>query len=343
MIEVESFVDLHTHTRYPDLNNFPEKEIELAAENGGYSEILAMPNSEIVIDSLQNLHKAVSTDNKLDIKIHRTGALTKNLEGKELVNYEELIDHGVYIFSDDGKSLIDDDLANEAFEKIGKLGGAIFQHCEKNCYSQPGDIAPPNQTDSLIAINESEESDVLLRDIKLVEKYGTRYHAQHISSKNCVNYLREAKKDNLPISSEVTPHHLLINNEGLDISNGQFKMFPPIRTEEDRASLIEGLKDATIDVIATDHAPHPNKTKEVSFKEAAFPMLYSSNIFSIEELEKYLSHNPRKILSDIGYQLTDTKINHWQECNKKYTTKSKFNNSAFENTKTKIEKANPNV
>ena len=129
-------------------------------------------------------------------------------------------------------------------------------------------------------------------------------------------------------------------------------MFPPIRTEEDRASLIEGLKDATIDVIATDHAPHPNKTKEVSFKEAArgvvglesaFPMLYSSNIFSIEELEKYLSHNPRKILSDIGYQLTDTKINHWQECNKKYTTKSKFNNSAFENTKTKIEKANPNV
>ena len=102
MIEVESFVDLHTHTRYPDLNNFPEKEIELAAENGGYSEILAMPNSEFVFDSLQNLHKAASTDYKLDIKIHRTGALTKNLEGKELVNYEELIDHGVYIFSDDG-------------------------------------------------------------------------------------------------------------------------------------------------------------------------------------------------------------------------------------------------
>ena len=108
----------------------------------------------------------------------------------------------------------------------------------------------------------------------------------------------------------------------------------------------------TVKLFTVVYNPHPNKTKEVSFKEAArgvvglesaFPMLYSSNIFSIEELEKYLSHNPRKILSDIGYQLTDTKINHWQECNKKYTTKSKFNNSAFENTKTKIEKANPNV
>ena len=352
MIEIESFVDLHTHTRYPDLSNFPEKEIELAAKNGGYSEILAMPNSEIVIDSLENLNRAVLKDSKLNIKIHRTGALTKNLEGKELVEYKELIDHGVYIFSDDGKSLIDDDLANEAFEKIAKLGGAIFQHCEKNCYSDPGDIAPPNQTDSLIAINESEESEVLLRDIKLVEKYGTRYHAQHISSKNCVNYLREAKKDNLPISSEVTPHHLLINNERLDISSGKLKMFPPIRTEEDRESLIEGLKDATIDVIATDHAPHPSKTKEVNFKEAArgvvglesaFPMLYSSNIFSIGELEKYLIHNPRKILSEIGYQLIDTEINHWQECDKKYTTKSKYNNSAFENTNTKIEKVDTNV
>ena len=126
MIKLPTFVDLHTHTRYPDKSNFPSQDIERAALNGGYSEILAMANSEITIDSIENLNLARSFDKKLNIKVHRVGALSKNLDGKELVNFNEFVDEGVTIFSDDGKTLIDDDLSEIAFKEIAKLNGAIF-------------------------------------------------------------------------------------------------------------------------------------------------------------------------------------------------------------------------
>ena len=352
MIEIESFIDLHTHTRYPDNNNFPSVDIEFAAINGGYSDILAMPNSEIVIDNIKNLNKARAMDNKLNINVHRVGALTKNLEGKELVNYKEFIENGVFIFSDDGKSLIDNNLADEAFKLISSLNAAIFQHCESSCHSEPGDIAAPNDDETLITIDEEEESEVLLRDIELVAKYGTRYHAQHLSSKKCVDLIKEAKENNLPITSEVTPHHILENNENLDTTNGLFKMYPPIRTEEDRLSLIDGLLSNVIDAIATDHAPHPENTKTVDFKsaargvvglESAFPMLYSSGILSLEEIKRFMIENPRKILSEAGYEVKKSQINIWQPCDKEFTTKSKFNNSIFEKRNTKIEKVSQNV
>jgi Dihydroorotase and related cyclic amidohydrolases len=193
---------------------------------------------------------------------------------------------------------------------------------------------------------------VLLRDIELVAKYGTRYHAQHISSKKCVDLIKEAKENNLPITSEVTPHHILENNENLDTTNGLFKMYPPIRTEEDRLSLIDGLLSNVIDAIATDHAPHPENTKTVDFKsaargvvglESAFPMLYSSGILSLEEIKKFMIENPRKILSEAGYKVEKSQVNVWQLCDKEFTTKSKFNNSIFEKRNTKIEKVSQNV
>lgn len=352
MIELESFIDLHTHTRYPDNNNFPYKDIELAAKNGGYSDILAMPNSEIVIDTIEHLNTARKIDNALKINVHRVGALTKSLEGKELINFKEFIEHGIYIFSDDGKSLIDNNLAEEAFKTIASLNAAIFQHCESSCYTQPGDIAPPNDTEILIPINETEESTILLRDIELVAKYGTRYHAQHISSKKCVDLIREAKSSGLPITSEVTPHHILENNHNLDTANGLYKMYPPIRQEEDRLSLIDGLFTNVIDAIATDHAPHPSNTKDIDFKsaargvvglESAFPMIYSSGIFSIEQIKRFMVVNPRKILSEIGYEINISKKNLWEKCNKEFTTKSKFNNSIFEKRKTKIERVSESV
>ena len=128
----------------------------------------------MVIDSIENLNKAREIDKNLKITIHRAGALTKDLEGKELVNYKEFVENGVFIFSDDGKSLIDNNLADEAFKSVASLNSAIFQHCESNCHIKPGDIAPPNDNDSLIPIDEKEESEILLRDIELVAKYGTR-------------------------------------------------------------------------------------------------------------------------------------------------------------------------
>ena len=209
MIEIAGFIDLHTHTRYPDNEKFPFIDIDDSAINGGFSTILAMPNSEIPIDSIKNLKIAEEIDKKLKTKVHRVASLTKNLEGKELVNYKEFIENGITIFSDDGKSLIDSNLADEAFKQISKLGGAVFQHCEKSCHSKPGDIAPPNNDSDLIPINNDEELEVLERDLSLSEKYGTRYHAQHLSTFESVQLIKKAKQEGLPVTAEVTPHHIL--------------------------------------------------------------------------------------------------------------------------------------
>ena len=347
MIVLKGFIDLHTHTRYPDFNSFDYKQIEESATIGGYTNILAMPNSQQPIDCIENLNLARCTDSLMKLNICRTGALTKNLKGKELVNFEKFVQNGVYIFTDDGKSLVDDNLAEEAFKEVARLGGAIFQHCEINCHSNPGDIAPGKLNDELLEIHDYEETSILNRDLKLVEKYGTRYHAQHISTKSAVEILNEALDQKLPVTSEVTPHHLLKNNENIDISNGKYKMYPPIRTEDDRQALIEGLKKNIIQVIATDHAPHPEQTKNISFKlasrgvvglESSFPMLFTSGIFTIEELSSYLIENPKKILKNLGYKIDETTENKWRECNKNFKTKSKYNNSVFEDEKTIIER-----
>ena len=351
MIEIPAFVDLHTHTRYPDDDKFPYLDIDESAINGGFSTLLAMPNSEIPIDSIKNLKIAQEVDKKLKTKVHRVGALTKDLEGKELVNYKEFIENGVTIFSDDGKSLIDDNLADEAFKKINAHGGAIFQHCEKSCHSKPGDIAPPNADNDLIPINNDEEVEVLARDLNLSEKYGTRYHAQHLSTYESVQLIKKAKNEGLPVTAEVTPHHILLNNENLETNNGLFKMYPPIRTEKDREGLVEGLQSGVIDVIATDHAPHKLETKTVSFKDAnrgvvglesAFPLIYSSNIFDLDQILKFLVVNPTKILKELGYE-TPKMVNTWKKSKSVFITKSKYKNSLFENQNIEIQRVLLNV
>ena len=345
-MKLNSFLDMHTHTRYPGKSFVKELDIEKAAKNGGYSEILAMPNSVKIIDSIEALMEAREVDKKLDIKIHRTGSLTKGLQGKEPIDYREFIAQGVFAFTDDGLSLVDDNLAELIFKTIKNEDGAVFQHCEKNCHTSPGDIAPPNDGELLTPIHSSEETEILQRDLHLVAKYGTRYHAQHLSTKESVNLIRDAKFNNLPVTAEVTPHHILINNKNIDTSNGKYKMYPPIRTSSDQVALIEGLKDGTIDVISTDHAPHTVESKQANFKEAArgvvglesaFPMLYSSEKFELNELVMYLDINPRKILSELGYNLNNSNSFEWKSCNKKFYTNSNPKNSLFEGMETLLE------
>ena len=345
-MQINSFLDLHTHTRYPGIKFIKQEDIEQAAKNGGYSEILAMPNSSKIIDSLEALEEARKLDSSLSIEVHRTASLTKGLAGQEPIDYKKLTEHGVFIFTDDGLSVVDDNLAETIFRSINEVGAAVFQHCEKSCHTMPGDIAPPNDNSHLKAIHISEETEILNRDLKLVEKYGTRYHAQHLSTIESVELIREAKINNLPVTAEVTPHHLLANNENLDTSDGKYKMYPPIRTENDRLALIAGLKDGTIDVISTDHAPHPKNDKVVNFKEASrgvvglessFPMLYSSKIFNLDDLVMFLDINPRKILSDIGYKINQMRTFEWKICDKEFYTISEPKNSLFEGNATLIE------
>ena len=346
MITTPSFIDLHTHTRYPDLNNFQYQEIEKSAKFGGYSDLLAMANSEVAIDNLDNLSTAKEIDDKLNLRIHRVASLSKSLNGEELVDFKKFVNVGIKIFSDDGKSLINDDLAEQAFKTLAQLDSGIFQHCELNCHSNPGDVAPPNFNSELIEIYEEEELSILERDLKLVEKYNTRYHAQHISTKKSVEIISKAKKIGLPVTAEVSPHHLLLSNETIEFFDGTYKMYPPIRNESDRIALVQGLKDGVIDVIATDHAPHKTETKKISFKkaargvvglESAFPVLYSSGIFSLDELINYLHFNPKKILKELGYKVTKPKKISWVTTESIFKTKSSYKNSAFENRKVLIQ------
>ena len=212
--------------------------------------------------------------------------------------------------------------------------------------SNPGDIAPPNSDADLIPINNDEELEVLERDLRLSEKYGTRYHAQHLSTFESVELIKKAKQEGLPVTAEVTPHHILLNNENLDTNNGLFKMYPPIRTEKDREGLVEGLQSEIIDVIATDHAPHKAETKNVSFKDAnrgvvglesAFPLIYSANIFDMDQILKFLVVNPTNILNELGYVIPKT-VNTWKKSKSVFITKSKFKNSLFENENIEIER-----
>ena len=309
MITTPSFIDLHTHTRYPDLNNFQYQEIENSAKFGGYSDLLAMANSEVAIDNLDNLSTAKEIDDKLNLRIHRVASLSKSLNGEELVDFNKFVSVGIRIFSDDGKSLTNDDLAEQAFKTIAQLESGIFQHCELNCHSNPGDVAPPNFNSELIEIYEEEELSILERDLKLVKKYNTRYHAQHISTKKSVEIISKAKKIGLPVTAEVSPHHLLLSNETIEFFDGTYKMYPPIRNESDRIALVQGLKDGVIDVIATDHAPHEKSSKDTSIQKATFGIvgvetllaisleLYHNKTLKLTELLAKLTCNPAKIIN----------------------------------------------
>ena len=153
---LNSFLDLHTHTRYPGNNFFKQSDIEYAAKNGGYGEILAMPNSSKIIDNLDVLEEARQIDKDLSISVHRTASLTKGLMGKDPVDYKKFTDNGVFIFTDDGFSVVDDDLAETIFKSIAEVGAAVFQHSEKSCHTLPGDIAPPNDNSLLKPIPKSK-------------------------------------------------------------------------------------------------------------------------------------------------------------------------------------------
>ena len=199
----------------------------------------------------------------------------------------------------------------------------------------------------MVPIVEKEETEILERDLTLVEKYKTRYHAQHLSSKKSVELIKKAKDKGLPVTAEVTPHHLMSSNEKIHTSDGEYKMYPPIRAEDDRQALIMGLKTGVIDIIATDHAPHPQETKTLSFKnsargvvglESAFAVLYSSNIFTLEELIAFMSTKPKEILHKLGYDISENSYCNWLEGEDIFVTRSIYKNSLFENSKVKIQK-----
>ncbi len=303
------FTDVHVHLREP---GFSYKETissgTRAASRGGYTAVCSMPNLNPVPDTLENLK--IQTDIiKKDavIGVYPYASITKGELGEELSDMDELSDSCI-AFSDDGRGVQSKEMMCSAMNMAKSLGKMIVAHCEDNSllhegYIHDGSYAKEHNHKGICS--ESEWGPIK-RDIELIRKTGCSYHVCHISAKESVELIRQAKKEGLPITCETAPHYLVFSDNDLE-EDARFKMNPPIREEADRLALIEGICDGTIDMIASDHAPHSLEEKSKGLEksamgivgiETAFPILYTElvkkDIISLERLIELLNVNPNR-------------------------------------------------
>ena len=258
-----AFVDVHVHLREPGYG-YKERIATgtMAAARGGYSTVCSMPNLNPVPDSVENLQMQLKLiEEQAVIHVYPYGSITVGQKGEELADMGGMAPD-VIGFSDDGRGVQSDEMMREAMKRAKALNKPIVAHCEVNellrgGYIHDGEYAKAH--DHAGICSESEWGPIK-RDIELVRETGCKYHVCHISTKESVDLIRKAKKDGLDITCETAPHYLILNDNDLQ-EDGRFKMNPPIRSEEDRLALIEGIKDGTIDMIATDHAPHSAEEK----------------------------------------------------------------------------------
>ena len=342
------FCDVHVHFREP---GFSYKETiksgSLAAARGGYTAVCTMPNLNPVPDSKHNL-KLQTDIIKRDavIDVYPYGAITKLQAGEVLSDMEDMASDAI-AFSDDGRGVQDRELMKKAFLKAKELGKIIVAHCEDNSllfggYIHDGVYAKEHGHKGICS--ESEWGPIK-RDLELVRETGASYHVCHISTKESVELIRKAKADGLDVTCETAPHYLILDENDLK-EEGRFKMNPPLRAREDRLALIEGIKDGTIDIIATDHAPHSAEEKAKGLEksafgivglETAFPLIYThlvkTGIITMERAIELLSINPRKRFNiPLGLDFTVWDLNEEITVEpKKFETKGKA--TPFENEK----------
>ena len=304
-----AFCDVHVHLREPGF--FYKETIAsgtAACARGGYSDVFSMPNLNPVPDSVDNIKAQLEIiERDAVINVHPYASITVGQAGRELSDFEGL-SHYAAAFSDDGKGVQSREMMRSAMLKAKQLNKVIAAHCEDNsllfggCIHK-GEFAKEN---NLPGICSESEWGPIKRDIELVKETGCAYHVCHVSAKESVELIRQAKHDGVNITCETAPHYLVMNDSMLK-DEGRFKMNPPIRAEEDRLALIEGIKDGTIDMIATDHAPHSLEEKSKGLRgslmgitgiETAFAVLYTklvkTGIITLEHLIKLMSENPRK-------------------------------------------------
>ena len=303
------FCDVHVHFREP---GFSYKEtIETgskASAKGGYTAVCTMPNLNPVPDSVENLQlQKKLIEEQAVIHVYPYGAITVGEKGEELADLEGMAPD-VIGFSDDGRGVQSDDMMRAAMLRAKAVGKMIVAHCEVNellrgGYIHDGEYAKAHGHKGICSASEYEQ---IARDLKLVEEIGCKYHVCHISTKESVEIIRKAKARGVDVTCETGPHYLVMDDSFLQ-EHGRFKMNPPLRSAEDRKALVEGLLDGTIDMIATDHAPHSADEKSKGLAgsafgvvgiETAFPVLYTHlvkpGVLTMEKLVQLLAVNPRK-------------------------------------------------
>ncbi len=302
------FCDVHVHFREP---GFSYKETVAsgarAAARGGYTAVCTMPNLNPVPDSLDNLAPQLEKIREASIAVYPYGAITRGQQGEALADMEALAPY-VIAFSDDGRGVQDKDMMEQAMRQARDLGKLIVAHCEDNSLLRGGYIhdGAYAQAHGHRGICSESEWGPIARDLELAAKTGCGYHVCHISTKESVDIIRQAKKSGVNVTCETGPHYLVMDDSFLQ-EEGRFKMNPPLRSPEDREALVEGLQDGTIDMIATDHAPHSAEEKARGLEksafgvvglETAFPILYTylvkPGILSMEALLQKLTTNPRQ-------------------------------------------------
>lgn len=270
-------VDLHTHLREPGAEH--KEDIHSgssAAAAGGFTAVVAMPNTEPAIDA-GHMARFVSERGRAAgfVDVLPAGALSLGRKGEVLAHLDEMWDAGVRVFTDDGDTVVDAGLLRRAMEYVAQLGGVVAQHAIDPGLARGGHMHEGALSSRLgmEAIPSLAESVIVARDIALVRMTGVAYHVQHVSAAETVLLIAGAKGEGLPVTAEVTPHHLAFDQTFLESTDPLFKMMPPLRTVGDRDALRDAARTGVIDAIATDHAPHAAHETDVGFEEAPFGVI----------------------------------------------------------------------
>ncbi|EMR07581.1 Dihydroorotase [Bhargavaea cecembensis DSE10] len=305
-------IDVHVHLREPGGEH--KETIRTgteAAARGGFTTICAMPNTRPVPDTAENIGRvnALIEENAL-VRVLPYASITIREAGKERTDMEELKKNGAFAFTDDGVGVQSAGMMYEAMRDAAEIGMPVVAHCEDNTLIYGGALhdGKRNRELGIPGIPSIAESVHISRDVLLAEAAGAHYHVCHVSTKESVRTIRDAKAAGIRVTAEVTPHHLLLTEDDIPGNDANWKMNPPLRAQEDLEALHEGLLDGTIDVIATDHAPHSAEEKASGMEKApfgitgletAFPLLYTNFVetgkWTLKQLTDWLTEKPADV------------------------------------------------
>ncbi|WP_414043448.1 dihydroorotase [Macrococcus animalis] len=310
----QGFVDVHVHLREPGGEH--KETIETgtqAAARGGFTTVCPMPNTRPVPDTVEHLDALnTSIEKNAKVRVLPYASISIRQKGEELVDFKALKEHGAFAFTDDGVGVQTASVMYEAMQQAAALDMAIVAHCEDNSLIYNGAMheGKVSQTLNIPGIPSICEAVQIARDVLLAEAANCHYHVCHVSSKESVRVIRDAKRAGIKVTAEVTPHHLLLNEEVITKDDAILKMNPPLRAKEDHEALIEALLDGTIDFIATDHAPHAADEKAqpmtkapfgIVGSETAFPLLYTKFVkngdWTLQQLIDYLAVKPGEVFN----------------------------------------------
>lgn len=307
------FIDIHVHFREPGQEH--KEDIESgskAAVRGGFTSVVCMPNTTPVCDSVEVVNHIVNRAKEVGLlNVFPTAAISRDLKSGQITDMEALVEAGVKGFTDDGRCVMSEDIFKEALMRAKKLKVPVMEHAEDHDISQDGQVndGPVAVQCRLKGIPAKSEDIIIDRDISFQEEADSYLHLTHLSTEGGMFSIREAKNRNIYVTSDVTPHHLLLDEESIQGCDPMYKMKPPLRGPQDRLAMIEGIKTGVIDCIATDHAPHSREEKNQPFEKAPFGVigletsfnvcydrLVRPGIISFKRLIQLFSTNPARVM-----------------------------------------------